>query len=104
MRPINVRCLLHVLLASLFFGGIQIIGSGVLASDRPNVVQIMADDLGWGAVGYQVVKTPRLDALARKGMVFRRAYAAPVCSPTRASLQVGFHAGHTWTDWNIRWP
>ncbi|MFO7902086.1 MAG: sulfatase-like hydrolase/transferase [Pirellulaceae bacterium] len=67
----------------------------------------MADDLGWGAVGYngqQFVKTPYIDELAETGLVFRRAYAAPVCSPTRASLQVGFHAGHTWTDWNIRWP
>lgn len=74
--------------------------------ERPNIVQIMADDLGWGAVGYngqEFVKTPFIDTLAENGMVFHRAYAAPVCSPTRASLQVGYHTGHTWTDRNIRW-
>ncbi len=74
--------------------------------ERPNIVQILADDLGWGAVGYNGqshIKTPNIDRLARDGLIFRRGYAAPVCSPTRESIRTGFHQGHAWTDWNIRW-
>jgi arylsulfatase A-like enzyme len=60
---------------------------------RPNVILVMADDQGWGDTGYNghpVVKTPALDAMAREGFVFDRFYAAaPVCSPTRASVLTG---------------
>ncbi|MCC5931656.1 MAG: sulfatase-like hydrolase/transferase, partial [Cyclobacteriaceae bacterium] len=62
---------------------------------RPNIILIMADDLGWGDVGFngnQVIKTPALDAMAKDGMVFNRFYAAaPVCSPTRGSCLTGRH-------------
>lgn len=61
--------------------------------DRPNVILIMSDDLGWGDTGFngnEVVKTPNLDMLASKGMIFNRFYSAsPVCSPTRASCLTG---------------
>lgn len=100
------RCIRLVAAGVMTAGALLAVGEAV-AAERPNIVQIMADDLGWGAVGYngqKFVKTPHIDALSQEGLVFRRAYTAPVCSPTRASLQVGFHAGHTWTDWNIRWP
>lgn len=60
---------------------------------RPNIVLVMADDQGWGEVGYQghpVLKTPHLDALAEAGLRFDRFYAgAPVCSPTRATVLTG---------------
>lgn len=60
---------------------------------RPNVVLILADDLGWhdlGCYGSTFHQTPHLDALARQGMRFTNAYvAAAVCSPTRASLLTG---------------
>lgn len=60
---------------------------------RPNIILVMADDQGWGDTGYNghpVVKTPALDAMAREGFVFERFYAAaPVCSPTRASVLTG---------------
>lgn len=107
MRFIHSRCPLSALVAVWLLVGTDAGVGNAVGEERPNIVQIMADDLGWGAVGYngqQFVKTPHIDELAETGLVFRRAYAAPVCSPTRASLQVGFHAGHTWTDWNIRWP
>lgn len=62
---------------------------------KPNVILIMADDLGWGDVGFNgnsVIKTPALDKMASDGMVFRRFYsAAPVCSPTRGSFLTGRH-------------
>ena len=59
----------------------------------PNIVVIMADDLGWRDLhgyGNELVDTPHLDQLAREGMKFTDAYAAsPVCSPTRASMMTG---------------
>jgi len=71
------------------------LSSGIVAmpSDRPNVVCILADDLGWrdlGSYGSPFYETPNLDALAREGAQFTDAYAScPVCSPTRASLMSG---------------
>lgn len=60
---------------------------------RPNVILVMADDLGWGDVGYNghpVIKTPHLDAMAAAGARFDRFYSAgPVCSPTRGSCLTG---------------
>ena len=65
------------------------------APERPNIVIVMADDLGWGDVGYNgnpFRVTPHLDALAAEGIIFDRFYAAaPVCSPTRGSLLTGRH-------------
>ncbi len=63
--------------------------------ELPNVILIMADDLGWGDTGFngnEIVNTPALDRLAEQGIIFRRFYsAAPVCSPTRASCLTGRH-------------
>lgn len=63
------------------------------ASRPPNIVVIMADDLGWMDVHFQgnrLIDTPNLDRLARQGMRFTDAYAAaPVCSPTRAAMMTG---------------
>ncbi len=63
------------------------------ASEKPNVVFFLADDLGWtdlGCYGSSFYETPNLDRLAKEGMRFTQAYAAcPVCSPTRASLLSG---------------
>lgn len=64
-------------------------------ASRPNVILLMADDLGWGDTGYNGhphLRTPSLDAMANNGLVFNRFYsAAPVCSPTRASVLTGRH-------------
>ena len=70
--------------------------SGLRAEDTPpNIILIMADDLGWGDTGFngnKVIRTPHLDAMAADGMKFNRFYAAaPVCSPTRASCLTGRH-------------
>lgn len=71
------------------------VGGRLLAVDRPNVILVMADDLGWGDVGFNgnmVIKTPHLDAMAADGMKLTRFYsAAPVCSPTRGSVLTGRH-------------
>jgi arylsulfatase A-like enzyme len=61
----------------------------------PNIVLLMADDMGWGDAGYNghpVLVTPHLDSMAGVGLVFNRFYsAAPVCSPTRGSVLTGRH-------------
>lgn len=63
------------------------------AADRPNVLLIMVDDLGWmdlACQGNKLVETPNIDRLATQGMRFTDAYAAaPVCSPTRAAVLTG---------------
>lgn len=70
-------------------------GSATLgfAQERPNVVFILADDLGWsdlGCYGNRFNETPAIDALATEGVRFTQAYAsAPICSPTRASILTG---------------
>lgn len=74
------------------------------AADRPNVVVIMVDDLGWpqlGSYGNTFNETPNIDRLASGGTRFTEAYAAaPVCSPTRASLMTGKYPARTGiTNW-----
>lgn len=83
------------------------LASGALAETRPNVVLVMADDMGWAQTGYYghpVMKTPNLDAMAGNGLRMDRFYAgAPSCTPTRASVLTGrtndrtgaFRVGHS---------
>ncbi len=79
-------------------------GTALGADDRPNVVLIVADDLGWADLtcyGSKFHRTPNLDKLAEGGRRFTQAYAAsPVCSPTRAALMTGKHPARlNLTDW-----
>jgi len=73
------------------------------AARPPNVVFILADDLGWsdlGCYGADLHETPHLDRLAREGVRFTHSYAMPVCSPTRASILTGRHAARLhYTIW-----
>lgn len=65
---------------------------------RPNVIFLLADDLGYnelGVYGQQQIKTPFLDSLSRKGIKFNNFYTNAVCSPARAALMTGKHPGHT---------
>ncbi len=66
----------------------------------PNVVFILADDLGYrelGSYGQEKIRTPNLDALAAEGMRFTRHYSgSPVCAPSRCVLMTGRHPGHAW--------
>jgi arylsulfatase A-like enzyme len=70
-----------------------LLGSHVEAARRPNIVFILADDLGWGDLscyGRPDYRTPNLDRLAQQGMRFTNAYsAAPVCTPTRVGFLTG---------------
>src|SRR6185436_15081687 len=76
------------------------VGVGEAADLRPNIIVVLADDLGVGDVGCYggKVPTPQLDAMAREGTRFTQFYvAAPICSPSRAGLLTGQFPGR----WNI---
>ena len=70
-----------------------------VAAGKPNLIWIMADDLGYGDLGcygQKVIATPHLDRMAREGMRFTHYYAgATVCAPSRSVLMTGQHHGHT---------
>ncbi len=75
------------------------LGKPAVAAERPNLIWIMADDLGHGELGcygQKLIQTPHLDRMAREGMRFTRFYAgATVCAPSRSVLMTGQHHGHT---------
>ena len=78
------------LLTALVSAGLAL--TAVAADKKPNIVHIVADDLGWKDVGFNGctdIKTPNLDALARGGAKFTQLYVQPMCTPTRAALMTG---------------
>src|SRR4249919_2259172 len=69
----------------------------------PNIIHILADDLGYGSVGFNgqtKILTPNLDALAAGGMKFTSAYSCPTCAAARSTLYTGFNTGHANVDGN----
>lgn len=94
--------------------GVVIVAASVLGiltdsqgaqSQRPNVIYILADDLGYGDLGcygQEQIKTPNLDKLAANGMRFTQHYAgSTVCAPSRCSLMTGKHGGHCTVRGNV---
>lgn len=84
----------------LFITGLSIAALASLhAQNKPNVVFILADDLGYGDLscfGQQKIQTPNIDRLALNGIRFTRSYSGTtVSAPSRASLMTGLHTGHT---------
>lgn len=82
----GVFCLITILAI------INLFGCSERIEDKPNIIFIMADDLGWQDVGFmgsQWFETPNLDALANESLVFNQAYMYPTCSPSRAALLTG---------------
>lgn len=79
----------NVLLVMTFLTG----SANELISEKPNIILIMCDDLGWGDVGFngnKIIRTPNLDSMAKNGLRFERFYSASaVCSPTRGSVLTG---------------
>jgi len=69
-------------------------------TNRPNIIFILADDLGYGDIGcygQKYIKTPNIDRIANEGILFTQHYSgAPVCAPARCSLMTGKHLGHTY--------
>lgn len=78
------------------------------AYSAPNVIVILADDLGrgdLGCYGQKVIQTPRLDQMAREGMLFTQHYSgSAVCAPSRAVLMTGRHTGHVSVRGNRQAP
>lgn len=68
-------------------------------NNKPNIIFIMCDDMGYGDLacyGQKFIRTPHIDNMAKEGMRFTQAYAgSPVSAPSRASLMTGQHTGHT---------
>lgn len=79
-------------------------GTAMAAAGKPNIVYIMADDMGYGELGcygQTKIKTPNLDRMATEGTRFTDVYAgAPVCAPCRCVLMTGKHTGHAFVRSN----
>ena len=89
----NLKTILTCLLTSVLF-----------AQQKPNIIYIYADDLGYGELGcygQKMIKTPNIDKLASEGIKFTQHYAgAPVCAPSRCMLMTGKNAGHAYIRGN----
>src|SRR5262249_27998827 len=92
------RFLIGVIFAGLALGASS--ASAAPASKKPNIVFILADDLGYaelGCYGQKKIRTPCIDRMAGQGIRFTQNYAgAPVCAPSRYCLMTGKHGGHAW--------
>lgn len=81
----------------LFFSSALLAATSAWAQ-KPNIIYIMCDDMGYGDLGcygQKYIHTPHIDAMAAQGMRFTQAYAgSPVSAPSRASLMTGQHTGH----------
>ena len=94
-------------------GGVVWVGSagralGAPKQARPNIIFILADDLGYGDLGcygQKQIRTPNIDKLAAEGMKFTDCYAgSTVCAPSRCCLMTGLHTGHALVRGNARVP
>lgn len=74
------------------------------SSERPNIILIMVDDLGYegvGSYGGTSYKTPNIDDLAASGIRFNQAFAQPLCTPTRVKLMTGKYNFRNWESFGI---
>jgi len=98
-RPRTILCLL--IAAWALVPATNQVSAG---APKPNVVFILADDLGYGDLGcygQKLIKTPNLDRMAQEGILFRQFYAGcTVCAPSRSVLMTGQHMGHTFVRGN----
>ena len=83
-----IRTLRILLVSALLASGAELFAA---PAKRPNLVILVADDLGWNDVGYHGsdIRTPAIDRLAKSGVQLDRFYVCPICSPTRAGLLTG---------------
>ena len=107
MRSLVISGLLCVCFAAVCMPAAANDPQPARAPAKPNIVYILADDLGYGDLGVYgstKIETPNIDALARSGMVFTQHYSgSPVCAPARYMLLTGKHAGHAWLRGNDEW-
>jgi arylsulfatase len=83
-------------------------GNNTRLANKPNIIFILADDLGYndpGCYGQKIIETPNIDALAMKGIRFTQYYSgSPVSAPSRCVLLTGRHSGHSFIRGNHEWP
>ena len=97
--PLRI-CFAALLLLTLLSGKIA-------AFEKPNVVLIMADDVGWecfGCYGAEDYKTPRLDRLAKNGIKFKHCYSTPICTTSRVKLMTGKYNFRNYTHFGYLSP
>lgn len=115
--PVAVECHRHflgILAQSGFFLAVlstdvaPLAARGAERPSRPNIVFMLADDLGYGELGcygQEKIRTPRIDELARGGMRFTQHYSGcAVCAPSRCVLMTGKHTGHSFIRDNLSTP
>lgn len=89
MKPLNILIQIAILFSISLSG---------TSKNQPNIIYILADDLGYGDLGCQgqeIIKTPNIDQLAKDGMRFTNHHSgSTVCAPSRSSLLTGQHTGH----------
>lgn len=105
MRPVPGIQLVFMTLAVIFMAPLGSIASEKASDKRPNIILVMADDLGWSDIGCYggEIKTPHIDSLAQEGLRFAQFYNNSICGPTRASLLTGLYCqqvGHRGDRWN----
>ena len=114
----KIRIFLELVTAALIVFSIPSLLNANENADKPNIILIMADDLGYGELGcygQEKIKTPNIDRLCKGGMRFTQHYtSAPVCAPARCSLMTGMHGGHalvrdnfevgTWESFRGQYP
>ena len=109
MRTLNRRQFLSLTAAAGLTGSLSSCrspgdGRGDLAAKRPNIIFVLADDLGYGDLGcygQKTIDTPNLDLVAAQGMRFTQHYAgSTVCAPSRCALMTGLHTGHCYVRGN----
>jgi arylsulfatase A len=100
-----IRCASVTLAVLAVYSTVATSSAAADGADRPNIIFIMADDLGWkelGCYGQQKIRTPHIDQLALQGMRFMDYYSgAPVCAPSRCVLMTGKHMGHAQVKGNF---
>ena len=83
----------------LSFTTMVFLGAAQADESQPNIIFIMADDMGYGdagCYGQKLIQTPNIDSMATEGTRFTNCYAgSPVCAPSRSVLMTGLHTGHT---------
>ena len=96
---------LPLMAAIIVAGALSLPASDKAKAERPNIILVMADDLGWSDIGCYggEIETPHIDSLARDGLRFTQFYNNAICGPTRASLLTGLYCqqvGHRGDRWN----
>ncbi|MFT7639395.1 MAG: arylsulfatase A-like enzyme [Pirellulaceae bacterium] len=80
------------LVAAFFAQAVHLQPVNAKSSERPNIVLIMTDDMGYGDLGFHgnpLIDTPNIDAMAKRSSLIKQFYVSPVCAPTRACLMTG---------------